>query len=710
MEEEKRICPICFTKSLKKFISFGKMPVANAFLKQEDLWKEEYMYDMEVGFCEDCKMVQMINIVPYDKYIVPDQQGKTNYAFFSSTSKFMEEHFAELTKEIETRFLERDSKVLEIGSNDGILLKSFKNNPVLGVEPSDNVAEIAKQLGVETITKFFDEELAKNIAREKGKFRTVVSTNVFLNIIDIHSCIRGIKTLLDEKGVFITEDPYIINILEQNAYDQIYDEHIWYFSLTSLSNLFKQYDMEIFDAEKQWVHGGSMRVYICNKGRYEKTDRLKKYLKIEEEKGIASIIPYLEFRENVEESKRKLKELVSKLKSEGKKIVGYAAASKGTIVFNYCDIGSDIVEYISDSTPFKQGLYSPGKHIPIVSPDFFQKDNADYAILSAWNHAKEITEKEKEFITRGGRFIVHLPTPRIVEPEPELFEGIKTKLLKIFANEQGHLFETVRADDSLYDGKFGQTLVSVLYPGVIKGLHKHKEQTDYTTCISGEIKYVVVKEKENGEFAIKTFIIGRENPILIKTPPGFWHGYMPLKGKEAIVLHMMDKTFDVNNDDTERRDPFYYGNVWGEEKIKKVVASGYFDPYHEGHAEYLRLAKEIAGKNGKLIVILNNDEQLMLKRARDPEMKKKVFMPLSSRMEVLKSIGAVDEVFISIDHDESVCKSLEILKPDIFAKGGDRYAYEVPESEVCKKYNIQIIDGLGEKRQASSELIKRVSS
>lgn len=618
-------CKICGGFGLKRFISFGKMPVANAFLKKEDLERPEYTYDMEVGFCDNCKMVQLIENVPYEKYIVPDMTGKTKYAFFSSTSKFMEEHFAEFAREVEAKFLKENLRVLELGSNDGIMLKAFKNRRnVLGIEPSHNVADIAISLGIETIKDFFTEGLARKLLAERGKFKAILSTNVFLNIIDIHSAMNGISALLEDDGIFATEDPYIMDILEKTSYDQIYDEHVWYFSLSSLSNLCRMHGMEVFDAERQWVHGGSMRVYMCKKGAYEKTERLKKYIDEEEKKGIAGLQAYLNFAKNVEESKLRLIELLMDLKAKGKKIVGYAAASKGTIVQNYCNIGTDIMDYISDSTPFKQGLFSPGKHIPVVSPDFFHNDkDANYAVLGAWNHAKEIMAKEKDFVARGGRFIVHMPHPHIVEAgefdnlgnqnnnvknnekiinekggvvggnvnenivrdvknEGKSANGllvdngrangvseqigdklnIETKQLKIFANDQGYLFDTITANDKIFDGKFGQVLVSEVYPGVIKGLHLHHKQIDYTTCIKGNVKYVAVKEKADGTNEIRVLVVGEKNPVLIKTPPEIWHGYMPLGNQPATILHMMDKVYDFNEPDTERKDVYAFGDVW----------------------------------------------------------------------------------------------------------------------------------------------------
>ena len=574
MESKNLKCKIC-NYSLKKFISFGKMPVANAYLSREQIEAnfQEYFYDMELGFCENCKMVQMINIVPSEKYIIKDNAGKTNYPFFSSTSSEMEKHFAEIAKEIEKRFLDYNSKVLEIGSNDGIFLKNFKNRSVIGVEPSSNVAEIALKKEIPTIVNFFSEDLAEKILNENGKFRAIFSANVTLNIIDLNGYIEGVSKLLDEKGIFITENPYIMDILENNSYDQIYDEHIWFFSLISLSNFYSIHGLEIFDAERSWVHGGSLRVYASKPGIYKKTNRLIKFIDEEIEKNIDKIEPYIKFSENVEDNRKEFIKMLRDLKNKNRKIVGYAAASKGTIVQNYCDIGREVIDYISDSTTFKQGLYTPGKHIPILSPDIFHDDvkkgNIDYAIIFAWNHQKEIMNKEKEFLEKGGKFIVHLPKPHIIENDfhsdltkkSEIIKGVEIKKLNIFANDQGYLFEAIRNDDQIYDGKFGQVLVSEIYPGVIKGFHLHKNQTEYTTCIKGNIKYVIVKETENQPI-INTFIIGEKNPIIIKTPPNVWHGYTPLENKSASLLYIMDKPYDINNKDTEERDVFAFGDVW----------------------------------------------------------------------------------------------------------------------------------------------------
>ena len=410
-------CKVCGSIDILEFLDLGMMPIANGILKKEDLNKKEFKYRLKAGFCNNCKMVQLLHLVPYEKYIVPQENGKTHYVYVSSMSKVMTQHFADFANEIQERFLKDNDLVIEIGSNDGIMLQAFDQNKtkVLGIEPSDNVADMAKEKGIETIAKFFSEKLCKKIVKEKGKAKAILSANVILNIIDLHDLIKGVKELLTDDGVFVFEDPYIVEILKKAAYDQFYDEHIYYFSLHSLSNLFKMYGMEIFDAKEQSVHGGSMRIY-ARKINKEKpiSDNVKKYLSKEKEIGIDTTKPYEKFEEKVNKTKEELINLFKKIKSENKRIVGYGAASKGNVIMNFCGIRNDVIEYISDSTPTKQGMFTPGTHVPIVPPEKFHNDNPDYTIIFPWNLAEEIMSKEQEYKTKGGKFIIPVPIARVV--------------------------------------------------------------------------------------------------------------------------------------------------------------------------------------------------------------------------------------------------------------------------------------------------------
>jgi len=400
-------CRACGSQSLEQFLSLGMMPVANAFLAKNDLGKKEFKFELSVGFCENCKMVQLIRTV--DKRML----FNSNYAYFSSVSKTMEEHFKRFADELTKRFLKNNEIVIEIGCNDGIMLKNFDRDKykVLGVEPSGNVADAARKRGLEVISEFFNEKLAKDVLRKSGKAKVICAANVMCHIEAFHEVVKGVKTLLDKNGVLVFEDPYIVDILEKNAYDQIYDEHVFYFSVLSLRNLFGQYGMEIFDCQRQTTHGGSMRYYVCNKGDYAVDASVTKAIIEEQGKSLEKIATYQKFADNVNRSREMLVDLIKKIKSQNKRITGYAASSKGTVVLNYCSITNRDIEYISDNTPTKIGLYSPGTHIPIVSEDVFHRNPPDYALLLAWNYANEIKEKEKN---TGVKFIVHIPYARVI--------------------------------------------------------------------------------------------------------------------------------------------------------------------------------------------------------------------------------------------------------------------------------------------------------
>lgn len=403
-------CRIC-ESDYQPFISFGKMPIANGFLS-EDEFSDEYFFSLEVGVCDSCHMVQLIE--------QPDREMMfhQDYAFFSSTSERQKQHFAVLADKLISDYCcSEDPFVAEIGSNDGIMLKnlSVKNIRHLGIEPSGNVAEVAISNGVNTISEFFDEALAEKIVGEYGYADAITSANVMCHIPYIHSVIAGIKKLLRPEGIFIFEDPYLGDIIEKVSYDQIYDEHVFYFSVSSVSRLVDQHDMEIVDVEHLDVHGGSMRYYIAHKGKRSVSARVAAQYDKELSMGIQDVATYDALRVNIEQSKEQLLAVLKDLRDRGERVVGYGATSKSTTVTNYCGIGPDLVEYISDTTPLKQGKYSPGAHIPVLPYDSFSKDYPRYTLLFAWNHAGEIMEKELAYRHSGGKWIVYVPKVGIID-------------------------------------------------------------------------------------------------------------------------------------------------------------------------------------------------------------------------------------------------------------------------------------------------------
>lgn len=392
-------------------MSFGNMPIANAFLEKSQ-FSTEYFFELAPGFCETCNMFQII------EQPNPEIMFHENYAFFSSTSKKMKSHFETMAMHYEKNFIKSDDPfIVEIGCNDGIFLEYFSKKGVqhVGVEPSQNVASVAQKKGIKVKNSFFNEETAIEIKKSYGKADIICASNVICHIPDLHTIARGVKYLLKDEGAFIFEDPYLLDMVEKTSYDQIYDEHVYIFSIQSVINAFKQHELDLFHVEKQDTHGGSMRYYLCHSNTQPIQDSVKHFLLKEKNKGTHLLGTYHAFKTLCEQKKNNLLILLEKLKKEGKRVVGYAATSKSTTVLNYCGINSNLLEYISDTTPIKQDKYSPGMHIPIKSYETFQQDNPDYAVLFAWNHATEIFEKERSFTEKGGKWIVFVPEVEIIE-------------------------------------------------------------------------------------------------------------------------------------------------------------------------------------------------------------------------------------------------------------------------------------------------------
>jgi methylation protein EvaC len=391
-------------------MSFGQMPLANGFLAP-DQFADEYFFELSVASCPHCGMFQLMK--------QPNRELMFNehYPFFSGTSRGMAVHFQEFAEYVKKIHLfSNDPFVVEIGSNDGIMLRHFADAKIrhLGIEPSFNVAQVAIDSGINTICSFFDEECAKQIVKKYGQADAILAANVMCHIPYLHSIAKGIRMLLKPKGILMFEDPYLGDVIENTSYDQIYDEHVFLFSLSSISYLFLQHDMEIIDIEPQETHGGSMRYVIARKGIYPVSGRVQVQLEKEKNIGLDKPQTYELFRKNCEHSREGLMTLLQDLRHQGKRIVGYAATSKSTTIINYCGISADLIEFISDTTPIKQGKFSPGAHIPVYPYEEFSKNYPDYALLFAYNHAKEITAKEQKFVTSGGKWIVYVPNVRVL--------------------------------------------------------------------------------------------------------------------------------------------------------------------------------------------------------------------------------------------------------------------------------------------------------
>jgi len=395
---------------IKKFLDLGMQPLANKYLTKKDIIKKnkEQFYHLEVGFNSKTKLVSIINTVPSKKMF------DGNYPYRSSMSRTMKLSFKKLAKNLINTY--NPDFILEIGSNDGPLIKNFSKKKAICVEPCKNLAKITKRMGYKTYTNFWNMRLAKKIKSKIKNVDLVYSANTLSHINDLNSVFRSIAYILSDDGILIIEDPSLLECLQKISYDQFYNEHIYVFSLLSINNLIKKYKLEVFNIEKLNTHGGSLRYYIkkVSNNKFDVHEKVKMQLNRELKYGINKYSTYIEFKNKVESSKRKLKQIFLKLKKKNKKIIGYGATAKSSTVLNYCNIKNEALEYFLDTTPNKIGKYMPGTHIYIKNYNKTLLNKVDYAFLGAWNFKEEIFKKEKRYIENGGKFITHVPIPKIV--------------------------------------------------------------------------------------------------------------------------------------------------------------------------------------------------------------------------------------------------------------------------------------------------------
>lgn len=404
------ICRICGSSELVSFLNLGPMPIPNGFLSRDDLKKKEDYYPLKVCVCKNCWLVQLTHTIP------PEIMFE-NYVYIPSTSLTMTEHFKSLSKELIKNYaLDSNSLVIDVGSNDGTLLGYFKEQEiqVLGIDPAANLAHLSNLKGIPTINDFFSNRLANKLRKTKGKAKVITATNVVAHIHDLNDLMNGINTILDKDGVFVMEFPYLVDLFQKNEFDTIYHEHLSYFSLQPLTFLFKKHRLVLIDVKRVPVHGGSLRVYVAKKkSKNKQSKRVPEFILQERLKKFDKKNTYDDFARRVKVIRRDLTQYLKRLKKEGKRIVGYGAAAKGNVLLNYCKIGSEMLDYIVDSIPFKQGKYTPGTHIRIFPESKLEKEMPDYALLLSWNFADEILRKQQSYREKGGQFIITIPYLRI---------------------------------------------------------------------------------------------------------------------------------------------------------------------------------------------------------------------------------------------------------------------------------------------------------
>ena len=395
---------------IRKFLDLGIQPLANQYLnKPKNLSvKKGQLYNLKVCFNSKTKLVSISKKIPVKKMF------NNTYPYKSSMSKTMLNSFKNLSNEIKKRF--KPKLFLEIGSNDGALIRNFNIKNTVCVEPCTNLAKITKKKGYVTYAKYWNYNLSTEIKKKFNSIDVIYAANTLTHIANLREVFRSICNILSNNGVLIIEDPSLLECIKQTSYDQFYNEHIYVFSALAVRNIINEFGLELFDIQKISTHGGSLRYFIKRKknNQIKISNKVSTQIDKEIKYGLGKFSTFVKFGEKTVNSKNKLISLLNKLKKQNKSIVGYGATAKATTVLNYCDIDEKIIDFFIDTTPDKINKYMPGKKIIIKRYNKKIYKNVDYFLLGAWNFKKEILKKEKKFIKKGGKFITHVPKPKII--------------------------------------------------------------------------------------------------------------------------------------------------------------------------------------------------------------------------------------------------------------------------------------------------------
>jgi 2-polyprenyl-3-methyl-5-hydroxy-6-metoxy-1,4-benzoquinol methylase len=405
-------CRFCQNELTHEFIDMVNSPPSNSFLSKEQLNEPETFYPLKLFVCENCFLVQI------DEYKKSGEIFNQDYAYFSSFSTSWLEHAKRYVEMIIDRFgYDGRSQIMEIASNDGYLLRYFqaKQIPVLGIEPASNVARAAQEKGIDTIVDFFGLKLAKQLVAQNRKADLIIGNNVFAHVPDVNGFVAGMKIILAPQGVITLEFPHLMRLIEGNQFDTIYHEHFSYYSLYTARLILEKHGLELFDVEQLPTHGGSLRIYGKHKEDASKitSSNVATLLKKEEARGMLTLSYYKDFQGNVDKIKHDFVNFLLNQKKNVKKVAAYGAAAKGNTLLNYCGIKKDLISFVVDASPHKQGKYLPGSHIPVVKEDEITRWKPDYVIILPWNIKDEITEQLNYLRKWEGKFVVPIPEIRI---------------------------------------------------------------------------------------------------------------------------------------------------------------------------------------------------------------------------------------------------------------------------------------------------------
>ena len=523
---------MCESDNLYVFLDLGFLPPADGILNKEQIEHPEIHFPLKVAQCQDCGLTQLTYAVN------PEILYDDKYSYESSITETGKKHFFDMADSLCKRFeFGEGNLAVDIGSNVGILLEGFKNNglKVLGIDAAPKIVEIANERGIETWNDLINVDVARKIVNEKGKAKIVSATNVFAHIDDKEGLMNSLDILIDERGVFVIEAPYLVDLIENLEYDTIYLDHLEYLSLRPLVRFFDSYGFEVFDVERNEIHGNSIRVFVGRKKVYDVSNNVEKLLKFEKEKGIYDKNNLDEFADEVKKHRDEFLVLLRDLKSQGKKIVGISAPAKGNTILNYCKIHGDLVDFMTEKSAIKVDHYTPGMHIPIIKEEELLDSGADYGVIFAWNFADEIIKNEinQKFLKGGGKFIKPIPKPVIMEENGNLF-GVKVdKIDPAFLDERGVISD-------LLNERINHVGLITTEKDAIRANHYHKLSTQYSYILSGSFEVLLAPADQ--PVNVKKVIVSPGELIII--PPNVIHRFKAIE--RAIMIDMISESREDN--------------------------------------------------------------------------------------------------------------------------------------------------------------------